>query len=107
MLLQIAAITPSSHLVEEIVMTLKPMLAALLITAALPAVAQTAPAAPAVPRHDPAMMQQRRAEMQQHFAQMRQRRADDLALLLDLKPAQRASLDAFLKASHPGMGAGH
>ncbi|HSI19831.1 MAG TPA: Spy/CpxP family protein refolding chaperone, partial [Sphingomonas sp.] len=72
----------------------------------LPAAAQTAPAAPAGPRHDPALMQQRRAEMQQHFAQMRQRRADDLALLLDLKPGQRAALDAFLKASHPGMGKG-
>jgi hypothetical protein len=89
-------------------MTLKPMLAALLVTAALPAAAQTAPAAPGAPmmRHDPAMMQQHRAEMQQHFAQMRQRRADDLALLLDLKPGQRSALDAFLKASHPGMGMG-
>ncbi|MDB5712453.1 MAG: hypothetical protein JWL96_4523 [Sphingomonas bacterium] len=86
-------------------MTLKPMLAALLITAALPAAAQTASAAPARPRHDPAMMQQRRADMQQHFANMRQHRADDLALLLDLKPGQRSALDAFLKASHPGMGA--
>jgi len=90
-------------------MTLKPILAALLIGAALPAVAQTAPAAPegAPMRHrDPAMMQQRHAEMRQHFAQMRQRRADDLALLLDLKPGQRSALDAFLKASHPGMGMG-
>ncbi len=34
------------------------------------------------------------------------RRADDLALLLDLKPGQRSALDAFLKAAHPGMGKG-
>jgi hypothetical protein len=89
-------------------MTVKPMLAALLVTVALPAAAQTAPAAPGAPmmHRDPAMMQQRHAEMQQHFAQMRQRRADDLALLLDLKPGQRSALDAFLKASHPGMAMG-
>lgn len=84
-------------------MTLIPMLAALLIGVALPAAAQTTPAAPAGPRHDPAMMQQHRAEMRQHFADMRKHRADDLALLLDLKPGQRAALDAFLAASHPGM----
>lgn len=90
-------------------MTLKPMLAALLMTIALPAVAQTSPAAPAAApmmRHDPAMMEQHRAAMQQHFADMQKRHADDLALLLDLKPAQRPALDAFLKASHPGMNMG-
>src|SRR3569623_1766043 len=84
-------------------MTLKPMLAALLSGAALPAAAQTTPAAPPGPRHDPAMMQHRRAEMRQHFADMRKHRAADLALLLDLQPGQRAALDAFLAASHPGM----
>lgn len=83
-------------------MTLKPILAALLAVAALPAAAQTAPAPGAPPmamrHHDPAMMQ----EMMQ---KMRQRHADDMALLLDLKPAQRPALDAFL-ASHRGMGEG-
>jgi hypothetical protein len=89
-------------------MTLKPILAALLIGAALPAAAQTAPAPDGAPmmRRDPAMMQHRRAEMQQHVAAMKQRRADDLALLLDLKPAQRPALDAFLTSSHHGMGGG-
>lgn len=88
-------------------MTLKPMLAALLMTSALPAAAQTAPAAPAAApmmRHDPAMMQRHRAAMMQHVAEMRKRHADDLALLLDLKPAQRPALDAFIEASHPRMG---
>lgn len=83
-------------------MTLKPILAALLTVAALPAAAQTAPAAGTPPmamrHHDPAMMQ----EMMQ---KMRQRHADDMALLLDLKPAQRPALDAFL-ASHHAMGEG-
>lgn len=81
-------------------MTLKPILAALLTVAALPAAAQTAPAAGMPPmtmgHHDPAMMH----EMMQ---KMRQRHADDMALLLDLKPAQRPALDAFL-ASHHAMG---
>ena len=89
-------------------MTLKPILAALLVATALPAAAQTAPAPDGAPmmRRDPAMMQQRRAGMRQHFAEMERRHADDLALLLDLKPAQRPALDAFLKSSHPGMGDG-
>lgn len=88
-------------------MTLKPMLAALLMTTALPAAAQTGPAAPAAApmmmHHDPAMMQRHRAAMMQHVADMQKRHADDLALLLDLKPAQRPALDAFLKAAHPRM----
>jgi LTXXQ motif family protein len=90
-------------------MTLKPILAALLISAALPAAAQTAPAAPdgaPMTQRDPAMMQQRHAAMQQHFARIQQRHADDLALLLDLKPAQRPALDAFLRSAHHGMGEG-
>lgn len=89
-------------------MTLKPILAALLVTAALPAAAQTAPAPDGAPmmHRDPAMMQQRHAAMQQHFADMQRRHADDLALLLDLKPAQRPALDAYLASSHHGMGEG-
>jgi hypothetical protein len=104
LVIQIAAIILRIFVPKETVMTLKPMLAALLIGAALPAAAQTAPMNG--PRDDPAMMQQRHAAMQQHFADMRKRRADDLALLLDLKPGQRSALDAFLAASHPHMGAG-
>lgn len=87
-------------------MTLKPILAALLAATALPAAAQTAPA-PAAPGGAMMMMRHRDpAMMQQMMEKMRQRRADDLALLLDLKPAQRPALDSFLKASHPGMGMG-
>jgi hypothetical protein len=52
------------------------------------------------------MQQQRRAAMQQHFADMQRRRADDLALLLDLKPAQRPALDAFLASARHRMGEG-
>ena len=73
-------------------MQMKPILAALLTVAALPAAAQQAPGAPPMPHRDHAMMAQRRA--------------DDLALLLDLKPAQRPALDAFLKASRPGWAQG-
>jgi len=85
-------------------MRMKPILAALLTVAALPAAAQNTPAptpgaAPMMRHRDPAMMQQM-------MHQMRQRHADDMALLLDLKPAQRPALDAFLKASHPGRGEG-
>jgi len=82
-------------------MTLKPLLAVLLAAAAMPVAAQNAPAPGAPPmamrHHDPAMMR----EMMQR---MRQRHADDMALLLDLRPAQRLALDAFLAASHPGGG---
>lgn len=40
---------------------------------------------------------------QRHDAAMKARAADDIALLLDLKPAQRPALDAYLAAG-PGFG---
>jgi len=68
-------------------------LAILLSLTAAPVLAQTSPAG-RPPRPDAAQRQVRHAEM-------RMREADDLALLLDLKPAQRPLLDGFLKSAGP------
>lgn len=41
------------------------------------------------------------AQMRAHFAEIRQKRADDIALLIGLRPDQRPALDAMLNAMEP------
>jgi hypothetical protein len=67
------------------------------LAAQAPEAAPPPPAAGDHPRFDP-------ARFQQMMAERRARRADDLAIVLALKPAQRPALDQWLGAMEPPFG---
>lgn len=75
----------------KLIATLTAIAAGSIATSAIVVAAEPAPQARA------AWMQDRAAA----FAKMRQRRADDLALLIGLRPEQRPALDAMLAAMEP------